>query len=62
MIFRSPRGGGEGESFGELVDEIFRRAVSHGVGNVQNFRIGIHQKEGGTVDFLFVEEVDDRLL
>ena len=62
LIFCPPRRGGEGESFGELIDEIFRGAVSHHIGNIQNFQIGIHQQKGSTVNFLLVEEIDDCLV
>ena len=62
LVFCSPRGRGKGKPLGELIDEILGRAVSHRVCNVQNFQVGIHQQEGCSVDFLFVKEVDNRLV
>ena len=62
LIFRSPRRRRERKTFCELIDKIFRGAVSHHIGNVQNFHIRVHQKEGRTVNFLFIEEIDNRLI
>ena len=62
LIFRSPRRGGKGKTLGKLIDKILRGAVSHRVGDVQNFQVGVHQQEGCAVDFLLVKEVDNRLV
>ena len=62
MVFCPPRRGGNGKPFGKLIDEVFWRTVSYYVGNIEDFQVGIHQEEGGLIDFLLVEKIDNRLV
>ena len=62
LIFRSPCGGRKRKSLGKLIDEIFWRTVPYGVGNIQDFKVGVHEQKGRSIDLLFIEKVDNGLI
>ena len=51
-----------GKSLGKLIDEIFWRTVPYGVGNIQDFKVGVHEQKGRSIDLLFIEKVDNGLI
>ena len=62
LIFCSPRGGGKRKPLGELIDEILWRTVPHRIGNIQDFKVGVHEQKGRSIDLLFIEKVDNGLI